>query len=294
MAVAAYFLLAIASTVDKLLMTGRIPHPVVYAFFVSVLSIIALVLAPFGMQLLPLDGLLISLLSGLFLTGALLFFFTAVNDNDATRVVPFVGGMVPLFTVVLAYFFLGERFDARHFLAFLILVAATVFISVDIDHRSRLKGLRNLIAASVFFAASYFLTKLAFTQFDFLSVFLWARVGSFLGGVALLIPAGYRRILVGYLKIRKPQPKQTPLLFLGGQLAGAGGVILVNYAIALGSVTFVNALQGLQQAFLLGITSIAHRINPNLLHEHFSRRAVFQKVTSIILIIIGLALLALR
>ena len=141
MAVAAYFLLAIASTVDKLLMTGRIPHPVVYAFFVSVLSIIALVLAPFGMQLLPLDGLLISLLSGLFLTGALLFFFTAVNDNDATRVVPFVGGIVPLFTVVLAYFFLGERFDTRHFLAFLILVVATVFISVDIDKRGRLKGM---------------------------------------------------------------------------------------------------------------------------------------------------------
>jgi len=291
--VAAYALLAVAATVDKLMMSGRISHPAVFAFFVSILNIAAVLLAPFGLTILPPVWLGISLLAGIVLSWAMLFMYTAVQQNDSTRVIPFLGGALPLITLVLAFIFLGERLRPHELVAFAFLVSATVLISVKFGKNQQpIVHIGNLLWSSVLFGISYFLTKLAFDAQGFFSVFVWSRVGLGIGGVSLLLPATYRQAIIASLRHRKPTRAATPGLFMFGQAAGASGIFLLNYAIKLGSVSLVNALQGLQQVFLFGSMSALYLLAPGMVSEKFSRRDIIQKLASIALVFAGLYSLA--
>jgi len=93
------------------------------------------------------------------------------------------------------------------------------------------------------------------------------------------------------------QPKQkgtgsTTALFLTGQVAGALGFTLVNYAISLASVSLVNAMQGAQYAFLLVMVGLLSRKFPKILSERLSGWVLVQKIMAIILISIGIGLIA--
>ena len=70
------------------------------------------------------------------------------------------------------------------------------------------------------------------------------------------------------------------------------GFLLQNYAIFLGSVALVNALQGVQYAFLLVLGGLISVFYPNLLKENISTKVVIQKLTAVLLISIGLYFLA--
>lgn len=68
---------------------------------------------------------------------------------------------------------------------------------------------------------------------------------------------------------------------------------LLNYAIAIGSVTLVNAMQGLQYVFLLIMVAILSYKYPNILTEAVSRKSLTQKIIAVTLIGLGLAMIAL-
>ena len=91
--------------------------------------------------------------------------------------------------------------------------------------------------------------------------------------------------------------KKTTVVFLLNQGAGAGGNILQNWAIALAPlayVAFINALQGVQYAFLLILTIFFSLKLPRLFKEEISREIIFQKIIAILIIGGGLAILALN
>ena len=83
----------------------------------------------------------------------------------------------------------------------------------------------------------------------FISGFVWSRIGGFLMALSfLLIPSARRGILH---QPRQKNKGSTAGLFVTGQVAGALGFVLVNYAISLAPVSLVNAMQGVQYTFLL-------------------------------------------
>src|SRR3989344_4905535 len=108
-AIFAYFLNAVAITIDKFLLSKKIPNPAVYAFFIATLSLLALVLIPFGFHFYSLAQIYIALVAGLIFTFALLYLFRALSQNEASRITPFMGGLQPLFIFILALIFLGEK-----------------------------------------------------------------------------------------------------------------------------------------------------------------------------------------
>ena len=79
-------------------------------------------------------------------------------------------------------------------------------------------------------------------------------------------------------------------LFLSARGLGAVGGLLIYWAIFLGSVTLVNALQGVQYLFLLFLAFILFRKIPSL-KEQFNKRVLTQKIFAIILICLGLVIL---
>lgn len=290
---AGHLLNSIAFLMDKFLLTKRIGSPFVYAFFIGALGILGAALAPFGFSVPSSAEILRALAAGASFVLALIFFFYALKKNEASRVVPLTGGLVPAFTFILAYLFLGERLGGGEIVAFLLLVSGGVLITLDRRGRSaswRIGGYVYAIIAALVFAVSFVLTKQVYLEQNFISGFVWSRLGGFLAALMILLLPRERHAVFN-------QPKQkgsgrTTALFFTGQAAGALGFVLVNYAISLASVSLVNAMQGAQYAFLLIIVEILSHKFPHILSEKLSGTVLAQKIIAIALISMGIVLIA--
>jgi len=293
--IAAYFLNAVATTIDKFLLSKDIPNPAVYSFFISALSIIGLALIPFGFHFVSLNQTLVALGTGVIFVFAYLYMFKALNGNEATRITPFMGGLQPIFVFFLAWIFLGEMLSGMAIVAFAIIVIGTTIISRQggMNKKQFSISRRSYIYATIstfLFAVAYALTKYIYNQDGFVTGFVLTRIGTFLGALLLLIPPKNFKDIIA--EIKKPKQKAGGL-FLLGQGAGALSFILVSYAIAISaSVAIVNASRGLEYVFLLLIIYLLSFKFPKLLKEKTSPKIMIQKGIAVSCIIAGLVLLA--
>ena len=87
--------------------------------------------------------------------------------------------------------------------------------------------------------------------------------------------------------------RQQRSLFLVGvdKILGVIGVVLIQYAIAIGSVSLVNALNGLQYAFLVVFVMLLSKFSPQRFKENYQKDEAAQEVLAVIIIMIGLVLL---
>lgn len=289
---------AIAFVIDKILLTKAFQNPFVYAFFIGALGSIVFVLIPFGVEI-PEAGLIVlNLVAGALFIVALLFFFHALKGAEASRIVPFIGGGIPLFTLAFEHFFLegGVSLTTRDLIAFGILVLGTVMIAVELgdnantaeEEQPEAMGLKAWIygvLAALAFAVSFGMTKIAYDTQPFISAFTWMRFGSLAVALLFLLSSNVRKEIAqafGTLKTK------TGALFLGSQAMGGLGFVCINYAISLASVSLVNALQGVQYAFLLILAVVASLKYPKMLQESMNKKTLILKSVAVVVIGVGL------
>lgn len=295
-AILSHLLFAVNSVIDKFLLNEkRIGHPASYAFAIGILSLVVLVLIPFGFFMPSFSNILLALTAGTLFTFALLFLFVTLKAGEASRVVPVVGGFVAFFTLVFAYFLVGERLGAGDLAAFAFLVLGMFLMargSGGTQQAFRPRDYFTAILAAGFFGLSFVLTKIVFNQIGFISGLIWTRFGMAAGALLLLLYPESRQAIRG--SFRRSSREQRLGWFVTGQAVGAVAGLAQNYAIALGSVSIVNALQGTQFAFLFVLTVILSLWYPAVLKEELARAIFIKKVIAIILISLGVAILALR
>ena len=290
-----YFFNAVTAVIDKFLLKKSIPSPAAYTFFVGILSIFAVILIPFGVAWPGLILTIQNLVPGIIFFWAVFFFVTAVKKYEVSRVVTMIGGFAPIFTLVLSFFIFGEKLSRLHFLAFIILVAGGVLISFkrsgdeSVKHKPVLLGIGISILAAFAFALYYVSAKFIFsTDQPFLSAFFWSRMGSFITAIFILIIPFWRHLI---FETRQTVSVKGGALFAGNKVLAAVAFILLNYSIKLGDVALINAIQGVQYVFLLGLVAILAKKYPTVLEEKFTRPIIAQKIFAIIFISFGLALL---
>ncbi len=215
--------------------------------------------------------------------------------GEASRVVPSIGAMSALFVFIFARLFLGEELGIRALAAFFFLVLGGVFISLRISKETAVSFRREevlfILFSSFLFGISWVLRKIVFSDENFVIGFLWINLGIFAGAsVLLLLPHARKEIFSSPQKV----PGDKKVIFLVNQVVGGAATVLQNLAVALGSVTLVNGLQGLEHFFILALTFILAMKFPKILKEEFRGLVLWQKVFAIFLIIVGLYLLALR
>ena len=290
----AHFLNAGAFLVDKFLLVKAVPKAAVYAFWIGVLGIFAVVLLPFGYVRPTLGEFLFAATAGVLFQVALLFFFSALRWLETSRVVPVVGGGQPLIILAFSALFLGERLMTPELIAFALLVLGTALISIDTHDATPAESIKQrrgwlyAVLATLFFSASFTMTKAVFDMQPFISGFVWIRLGAFLFVFLFLFYTPWRHAILA--KEERPRGKYRALFF-GGQFSGALGAILMNYAISLASVTIVTAMQGIQYAFLFVLAIVLGRRFTQL-RERLNAAIILRKSSAIILIGIGLVLLA--
>lgn len=297
-AISAYFILAVVFLIDKYLLAGPVPNPKVYTFYIGILGILILFLAPFvGFSVPQPSQIILSLLAGAIFTYGLFWFYKALRDFETSRVVPAIGGILPLFTLGLVYIFSAgeETLGYFEFFAFILLILGSILITYERSKKISFKSLQISAIAAFFLALSFVLTKYVYLAQPFWSGFIWIRIGGFLTAIFFFLL--FKEIREEIFKKKVSFKKKTIGIFLSNQAMGAGASILQNWAIFLAPLVYVaivNALAGTQYVFLLIFTIFLSLKFPQILKEEISKKILFQKIIAILLIGGGLVLLAVR
>jgi hypothetical protein len=140
------------------------------------------------------------------------------------------------------------------------------------------------------------MAKYVYLSQPFWSGLIWIRIGGFLTALGFLLSAEVRRQV--FTKRTSPQKqKKTAIVFFGNQAVGASGNLLQSWAVALAPLAYVaviNALSGVQYAFLFIFSVIISLKFPAILREDVSRGIIIKKIIAIVLIGGGLALFTLK
>ncbi len=296
-ALSSYLILAVVYLIDKYLLMGSIPNPKVYAFYSGVWGLLILVLIPFvGFYIPQPSQIILSFLAGIFFIYGLFWFYKALQLFEPSRIIPTVGGMLPLFTAGLVYVVSRgkETLSWPDFLAFILLILGSVLITYEKSKKISLKSLQVSVIAAILFAFYFVLAKYIYLQQPFWSGYIWIRIGAFFTALYFLLFS--TNVKEEIFKKGRIIPKSAGLYFFNQGL-GAGANILQNWAVALAPLVFIatiNALQGTQYAFLLVFTVFLSLKFPKILKEEISKEILIQKIIAILLIGGGLVLLALK
>jgi len=306
-AVLAYLVLAIANLMDKFLVDKVLMSSKAYAFAACLLSASLFLAAPWFLKWPGLAWFGFNLLVGGLFAVALWFLYEALRRGEAARILVIIGGSTPIFSLLLSFWVFKERLVSGEWLGFLCLLIGILIIAflpparsflARVMHKLRLEqeikagGLIFAIFSALAFSLYFVGTKYAYGSQPFASVFIWTKLGAALAVLLFLVRRKDRQEIKDSLG--KKHPAKNKFLVVGNQLLGSAGFILQNYAVALGSVVLVNALQGVQYAFLLIISAGLALLAPKLLKETFSWPIVLQKLVAIMVIGLGLYILSFK
>ena len=282
---------AVVFVVDKSLLGSKseVSNPLKYTFYSALLAGAAIVILPFSYAPLTAFVLSWSAIAGLFHIVALWLFFRALKSGESSRVVPVAGSAVPLFTFIFAWLFLGEALNGLHVLAVVLLILGGALLSVKIVGGGGLpfRVIVGAVISGIFFAGYFATMKFVYSNTDsFLATFIYSRVTESLLALVVLYP---------FVLARNKKEKQVVLVgrkkslvigsvFMGNKVLAAGSFMLLSYAISLGSVSVVNALQGTQYILLLLLAVAVSMWWPRFFREEVGRVAIGQKIVGIMLL----------
>ncbi|MFZ5365556.1 MAG: hypothetical protein ACOZBH_05195 [Patescibacteria group bacterium] len=292
-AVVGYFFFSVTGLVDKLILS-EVKRPRAYAAVVGILGLTGVLLAIFGFEWPRPELLFLCLIAGALYIIGLVPFYKAIQLGQPSRVISFFGGLLPVFVLIMSVSSGIEFLRPLQYLAFFIIMIGGYLITVE---SRRKKSPYSAYAwsglAALLIAGFYFLSKYIFLQTDFLSGFVLMRIGGLGGSLILLFYPGTFHEIYADLKAQKSkQTQRTGGLVLISQISAALAFILINYAVSIGKVSLVNALTGTQFVFLLLLASFFSKRYPQL-KESIDKKNIFQKISAIVLIAIGLAILVL-
>src|SRR6056297_181995 len=310
-----YLISAGVYTADKFMLSNKFHSSITYTFFVgiwSVFNFFILILDPWFPNW---QQLAVGMSAGFLFLVTLVFWYKALHQSEATRVVPIVGALIPIFSFLLSFLFLGQTLGERQFLAFAVLIIGGILISakytrfyilneikeslknvfggtlggIHAHYRPSSRLLRNSVIAAFLFASYFVLIKYVYMTQPFIGGFVWSRLGSFVGVLLILLVPDWRKMSKKKQKHGR-SPKSLPFFF-GVRLSAALAFILLNWAISMGNVALINSLKGTQYLFLLLIVFVLSAKFPRVLKEELRGGVLMQKVLGTFLIGIGLYML---
>ncbi|QQS21185.1 MAG: hypothetical protein IPL87_01480 [Candidatus Moraniibacteriota bacterium] len=312
-AVSGYLATAVSSITDKFLVSDRIEKPAAYVFLLCLFSLFTFVFAPFGLRIPPSEILALLFISGISFSWSLLFLYEAFRRGEVSNVLPLVGIFSAMISLLPS--FRSEVFSFREnapgLVAFLFLLFGAIALSRT-EIRSRKQSLEVWFfsfLSGTFLAIFYALLKMSgLFGTNFISGLVWSRFGAFLGGLTLLlVPSFFRDIREFFLKWftslsskknhslpendthKKAVPFSTGIIFVFGKtIAGVGALLIILATYQKGaSVALVQALVGVQFAFVFLFALLLSKRFPHIYGERLSGIGWIVKVTGFIFISLG-------
>lgn len=299
LALLGYITLAVVFILDKLILTESLDKPVVYTFYSTIFMFGALLAWPLGVEMLLGDDWFWAFASGLGFGFGMWAMFVAVKCGEASHVNPFIGAIITIVTFGIAAVFLGESLTQLQVIGMLVLAGSTLLLAFfnERGFTGFNKSYAWGIVAAILFAISHTTAKYLYDIYPFLTGFVWTRATTgFVGIIALLFPSVWKSFRKSKKQESKKARKQNLAkrhvvrVVVSAKVLSVVGVVLIQLAIALGSVTLVNALVGAQYALMFVLIYLLTKFAPKLFKEAFSQSEIAVQAVAIILVIIGSAL----
>lgn len=290
------FLNALVVLLDKHIVSAKIvSKPIVYTFYVNLLSIIAIFALPFGVASPSLETLCYSVLAGVAFAISIFLLYRSLTHSDPSDTIPVIGGVSAITTFVASYFFLDQALPHNFLIGFFILVLGMVLIS---HFKFDRKAIYELTGSGLFFGLSTVLVKMVFMNETFVNGFFWTRMANVLIAVLiLLIPGAYRSIRgdkehSGVTRRGKKRKLSSKVFFILGNKALAGvSFFFILMAIKHGDIALVNALAAAQYVFLFIFAILWRNSFPDYFSSKKYKHELIHKISAIALICIGFLIL---
>lgn len=288
-AIAAPALYAVSNFIDKFIIEKHISN-------VAVLTILGgFVALPFAVITLafrhfptyPPGQTALILLAGICMELALLPYFKAISLDEVSRVIP-VFQLIPVLVLFLSFLTLGERLNPSQLTGFLFVVSGAYLISLKrlgAGMFNLRKSFKWILLASVLWAVPSIIFRFISVQQGFWDAiayeFLGAAVGAF---ILLLVPSLRKGFSDESQRIKK---------FVWGILVSNEALYLLSrligfYAIAIApAVALASALNGFMPLFSLIYGIILSVWFPAIIKEDIQKSTLLLKLTSIVLILVG-------
>lgn len=308
-AISSYFLLAVVNLTDKFLIDNVLRSSKTYAFLVCSLGSLIFLISPWFLKYPGSFLLFANLVTGAIFAGAIFFLYEALRRGEAARTIILIGGLIPVFSTIISWVFLKESFDSGQLIGLLFLLFGIFLVAFLPGRHSfweklwlslrsenyKKRSIKLILLAAFFYAVFFSATKYVYASQDFWSAFIWVRLGALITVLFFLIDSKSRKEILDNFKNKnknKSKSKKNIFLFLFNQGLGSLSFVLQNYAIFLGPVAIITALQGVQYAimmffsFFLGIFFKEYK-------EKFSWVTLIQKILALIFISLGLYFISL-
>jgi drug/metabolite transporter (DMT)-like permease len=276
--VIAQIILGTSAVFDKLLLRKRFPDPWAYTFWASLLALSVVILVPiFGFYSLPAATIFIGILGGAAFSLALFLFFLALREGEASVALPIIGGLAPVFTLLISIPILRAPLTPLELIGFLVLVTGSILLLGAEQKGFRFYIFFIALLSAFLFGVANVLAKLVFNAGPFVTGMVWQRAGGALLVLGLLIHPRLRKRITQSLRETKISGRA---LYLGNRVYAALGTVLISGAIFLAHPALVDALSGLKYAVIfLGAWLI--------LRETFRGRVLALKIAATFFIILG-------
>lgn len=239
------------------------------------------------------EPVLWALISGVFFgLGTHILVYT-LYTQEVSRVIP-VYQTYPIFTALIAFFFLGERLDVVEWVAMLAVVGGAVLLSFRRDESGcgflLDKAFIILIIGSAIEGSSFVFGKTAVDELPVL--FTHALRLLAIGSVLLTLNLRRRSLeqVLWFVRTRSPALKYVALNQL---IISNASQFLFLWALSLGPATLVTALSSLRTFFVVAFAITVARVWRGALGEVTTPATVTVKLVSTVFIVAGVAVIAL-
>ncbi len=282
---------AVVSALDKILIQRFVPNPRAFIVLVGLIQVgLVVIVLPFAkFSGYGLDIALISCVSG-FLAGIyLVLMFWVMRMQDVSRVVP-ITSTYPIFVAILAQVFLGEMISALAWVGILVTVGGATLMSFGPTTRRSERGQNQwlpfalLVASSLAFGLSQYLTKVVADDIDVWSLFVWRGIGLGMACVGIMIRKSMFPDLVRAM--RDPAAIGLTILTEGALVMVA--VVLQLQAIYSGPVSLAVTVMAIRPLFVF-ILGIALSLGVSrVLDEPLEGRILAVKLAAIAMMVGGI------
>ncbi len=226
-------------------------------------------------------GLAIGLLNAVWIIA----YLYAIGRGELTRTVP-VFQTIPIFGFIFGFLLLGETVTAAQLTAAAFLIIGSFVLSYSFkNHRFDWVPLFLMLFASTVVALQEVIFKYVALDTSFATSAFWQGIGLGLAGVLLYVCVPtYRKQFNFFLKTSNGKIWGVSAV---NEVFDNGATLVFGYAMLLGPVVLVQAVNSYQPLTLLVVSYIIALFFGNYLREDTSHLSTIQKVAGIAIITIG-------
>ncbi|MDD5191066.1 MAG: EamA family transporter [Dehalococcoidales bacterium] len=285
---------ALVAIIDSHFLSKKMPSLRSYLLPVGLaqlaIGLVVFFLNPFPAEV-ALRTWLIAFGAGLTSSVAVMLMLNVMRRDEVSRVIPVVNTS-PIFVAILAVPLLQEKLRFEDWLAILLTVGGAVLISMQKkgnEKQARLSGsFFLLLIVSLLFAVSNLAVKFALEELSYWNLYV---ITSWCYGLVFLVFA-----LRGstFKALRRLPQRNRNMAFIGfNEILAVGAAILSYVAIANGPVSMASAILNIRPAFVFLLAILVSRFLPDIIEERVTVETVRLKVFAMLMVLGGLAWLAL-